>query len=164
MHAQRRRRPFGNRINAFSVPRDRVDRACCPLRESHQRTWFTMHALLVTARRPVSNRGEICCRWRYYDTSREMPVNRERPSPELFPPVYQSARRLPIPKSPSSDHRARLRFLGAQPPKISRKKSKGLRAGSNPSKRPIDQSADACAVEGPSRGLCSAPKMQRRAL
>src|SRR5258705_10560724 len=45
----------------FSVPRDSVERACRPLRESHHRTWFTMDALLATARRPVSDRGEPRC-------------------------------------------------------------------------------------------------------
>src|SRR6266852_2264452 len=53
LYPQRRRRPLGNRINVFSVPRDSVERACRPLRESHHRTWFTMDALLATARRPV---------------------------------------------------------------------------------------------------------------
>ena len=62
MYPQRRRRPLGNRTNVFSVPRDSVERACRPLRKSHHRTWFTMDALLATARRPVSDRGETQCR------------------------------------------------------------------------------------------------------
>src|SRR6266852_8082571 len=62
LYPQRRRRPLGNRINVFSVPRDSVERTCRPLRESHHRTWFTVDALLATARRPVSDRGETRCR------------------------------------------------------------------------------------------------------
>lgn len=79
MYPERRRCPLGNRINVFSVPRDSIERACRPLRESHHSTWLMMGALVATARHPVSHRAETRCRHeRRHSSSR----HRGQPKPK----------------------------------------------------------------------------------
>ena len=175
MYPQRRRRPLGNRTNVFSVPRDSVERACRPLRESHHRTWFTMDALLATARRPVSDRGEkravaangaAVPRGSAY-IKKALPkrchITPMRYTPQPRKAIEVSANlakcaQIADPKVARFGQLGPTRLSKAQQAKIPHEKSKGLRAGSSPSKRGIDHSGD---VYGAGY---SASNIQRRAL
>ena len=181
MYPQRRRCPLGNRINVFSVPRDSVERARRPLQESHHSTWFMMGALLATARHPVSHRSETRCRheWRRSSSRHRGQPKRLCRSGIMIRRGYPQSRRGDCRSCFRlfSKMRANCRFrsswiwalspillLEAQQPKIPQKKQgppgriKLLQEGIDHSGRFLRRGTGLRAV------LCSAPKMQRRAL
>jgi hypothetical protein len=182
LYPQRRRCPLGNRINVFSVPRDRVERACRPLRDSHHSTWLMMGALLATARHPVSHRSETRCRHQ-----RRRSSSRHRGQPKQLGRSGIMIRRAEYPRSLRAivgaisaclakcaqiadsevarfGQLGRTRPLEAQQPKIPQKKQrppgriKLLQEGIDHPGRSLRRRTGLSAV------LCSAPKMQGRAL
>ena len=145
MYPQRRRRPLGNRINVLSVPRDSGERACRPLRESHHRTWFTMSALLATARPSVSDPCETRRRGeRRSSAHRGHQKRRCRCGIMILAPkaieegasaYLAKCAQIADPEVAALGQSSPTPSRKAQQAKIPDEKSKGLRARSNPSKR-----------------------------
>ena len=97
-------------------------------------------------------------------TTRGYPGNRCRgPTDGAVFGYRQRKLLIPRPTWPDLDNWARPVSNSAQQAKIPRESSKGLRAGSNPSKRGWIIRGMLAPSHRPSRSFCSAPDMQRRA-
>jgi hypothetical protein len=101
---------------------------------------------------------------RYHDTPCGVLRNRRKQIDGAVSAYLAKCAQIADPEVARFGQLSPTRLLKAQQAKIPPEKSKGLRAGSNPSKRGLIHSGDALRRRTGLRAvLCSAPKMQRRA-